>query len=285
MDLKATQDGEVVEGAEVAGMSYKVGRGGMLDGLDEALVGMSAGDEKVFTSQLVGGDLVGQDVEVAVAVAQVQEQELPELDDDFAQQASEFDTIGELTDDVRERLGRGKRLEQAAAARDAVLESLIAKVEVPLPDALVDEEVTARRRNIEQQLAYAGLTMDSYLEDEGQTLEEFEADNERHARDSLVGQILLDEIAKKDEIGIEQAELSGAHRPACAAVRAGPAVVRQPHVRAQPHPRAGRRDPAGQGARSDRGVRDRHRRLREPCRAEEPAARRHHRRAGGRGRG
>ncbi|GAA2115082.1 trigger factor [Nocardioides bigeumensis] len=207
MDLKATQDGEAVEGAEVAGMSYKVGRGGMLDGLDEALLGMSAGEEKVFTSQLVGGDLVGQDVEVAVSVAQVQEQELPELDDDFAQQASEFDTIGELTDDVRERLGRGKRLEQAAAARDAVLESLIAKVDVPLPDALVDEEVTARRRNIEQQLAYAGLTMDAYLEEEGQTLEEFEADNERHARDSLVGQILLDEIAKKDEIGIEQAEL------------------------------------------------------------------------------
>ena len=96
MDLKATQDGEVVEGAEVAGMSYKVGRGGMLDGLDEALVGMSAGEEKTFTSQLVGGDLVGQDVEVAVAVTQVQEQELPAYDDDFAQQASEFDTADEL---------------------------------------------------------------------------------------------------------------------------------------------------------------------------------------------
>ena len=79
IDLKATQDGEVVEGAEVAGMSYKVGRGGMLDGLDEALVGMSAGDERTFTSELVGGDLVGQHVEVAVAVTQVQEQELPEL--------------------------------------------------------------------------------------------------------------------------------------------------------------------------------------------------------------
>ena len=119
MDLKATKDGEVVDGAEVSGMSYRVGRGGMIDGLDEALVGLAAGDEKIFTSQLVGGDLVGEGVDVAVAVSQVQEQELPELDDEFAQMASEFDSVGELTDDVRERLGRGRRLEQAAAARDA----------------------------------------------------------------------------------------------------------------------------------------------------------------------
>ncbi len=208
IDLKATQDGEVVEGAEVAGMSYKVGRGGMLDGLDEALVGMSAGDERTFTSELVGGDLVGQPVEVAVAVTQVQEQELPELDDDFAQQASEFDTVEELTTDVRERLGRGKRLEQAAAARDAVLEALLERVEVPLPEAMVAEELTARRQNIEQQLMYAGITMDKYLEDEGQTIEEFEADQERRVRDAMAAQFVLDEIAKAEEVGVEQAELS-----------------------------------------------------------------------------
>ena len=208
IDLKATQDGEVVEGAEVAGMSYKVGRGGMLDGLDEVLVGMSAGDERTFTSELVGGDLVGQPVEVAVAVTQVQEQELPELDDDFAQQASEFDTVAELTADVRERLGRGKRLEQAAAARDAVLEALLERVEVPLPEAMVAEELTARRQNIEQQLMYAGITMDKYLEDEGQTIEEFEADQERRVRDAMAAQFVLDEIAKTEELGVEQAELS-----------------------------------------------------------------------------
>jgi trigger factor len=208
IDLKATQDGEVVEGADVSGMSYKVGRGGMLDGLDEALVGMSAGEEKTFTSQLVGGDLVGQDVEVSVTVAQVQEQDLPEYDDEFAQMASEFDTVDELTADVRERLGRGKRLEQAAAARDAVLESLLEKVEVPLPDSLVTDELNARRQSIEQQLAMAGITMDKYLEDEGQTLEEFEAELERRVRDAIAAQFVLDEIAKKEEFGVDQGELS-----------------------------------------------------------------------------
>ena len=208
LDLKATQDGEIVEGAEVSGMSYQVGRGGMLDGLDEALAGMSAGDEKTFTSQLVGGDLVGADVEVAVAVSQVQEQELPELDDDFAQMASEFDTVAELTDDVRERLGRGKRLEQAAAARDAVLEKLLEQVEIPLPESIVADELTARRQNVEQQLAYAGITMEKYLEDEKQTVEEFEADLERRVRDAVAAQFILDEVAKKEELGVDQNELS-----------------------------------------------------------------------------
>ena len=208
MDLVATRDGEPIEGAEVSGMSYRVGRGGMLDGLDEALVGMAAGDQKTFQSELVGGDLVGAAVDVAVTVSQVQEQELPELDDEFAQMASEFDTVEELTVDVRERLGRGRRLEQAAAARDAVLEQLLDRVDVPLPEAVVTDELNARRQNLEQQLAYSGITMDKYLEDEGQTMEEFEAELERGVRDAVAAQFLLDEIAKKEEFGIDQAELS-----------------------------------------------------------------------------
>ncbi len=208
IDLKATKDGETVEGAEIAGFSYEVGRGGMIDGLDDALTGVSAGEEKVFTSQLVNGDLVGEDVEVAVTVNQVQEQELPELDDDFAQMASEFDTFAELQDDVRERLTRGKRLEQAAAARDAVLEALLEKVEVPLPESLVTEELNARRGSVEQQLAHAGMSLDAYLEEEGQTQEEFEADLERRVRDSVAAQFLLDEIADRFEIGVDQDELT-----------------------------------------------------------------------------
>ena len=208
IDLTATRDGEVVDGAELTGMSYQVGRGGMIEGLDEALTGMAAGEEKTFTTQLVGGDLVGQEVEVQVKVTQVQEQELPELDDDFAQDASEFDTVAELQDDVRERLQRGKRLEQAAAARDAVLEALLEKMEIPLPDALVTDELNARRQSIEQQLVYAGMTMDAYLEEQGQTQEEFEADLERRVRDAVAAQFVLDEIAKKEEFGVDQNELS-----------------------------------------------------------------------------
>ena len=109
---------------------------------------------------------------------------------------------------MRERLGRGKRLEQAAAARDAVLEKLLEQVEVPLPESVVADELNARRQNIEQQLAYAGITMEKYLEDEEQTVEEFEADLERRVRDAVAAQFILDEIAKKEEFGVDQNELS-----------------------------------------------------------------------------
>ncbi len=208
IDLKAMKDGEVVEGAEVAGMSYQIGRGGMLEGLDEALTGMAVGEEKTFQSQLVGGDQVGEDVDVEVQVTAVKEQELPELDDDFAQTASEFDTVAELTEDVRLRLVRGKRLEQAAAARDAVLEKVLDLVEVPLPEAVVEAELQARRENVQQQLTYAGMTMEQYLDSEGQTVDEFEKDLEERVRDAVAAQFILDEVAKKEEIGVDQTELS-----------------------------------------------------------------------------
>jgi trigger factor len=208
IDLTASRDGEAVEGGEVSGYSYKVGSGDMLEGIDDALRGLSAGEEATFTSQLLGGDLAGVDVEVKVSLTAVKEQELPELDDDFAQTASEFDTIGELRQDVATRLERGKRLEQAAAARDAVLEQLLDAAEIPLPEGVLAEELAGRRQEIEQQLTYSGMTMDQYLEGESQTIDEFEAELEKRVRDAMASQFLLDEIARTEEIGVEQDELS-----------------------------------------------------------------------------
>jgi trigger factor len=207
MDLVARKDGRPIEGAEVTGMSYQVGKGGMLDGLDEALAGMAAGDERTFTSQLVGGDQAGEDVEVEVTVGSVKEQELPELDDDFAQTASEFDTVDELREDVRTRLSRSKRLEQAAEARDAVLEKLLDLVDVPLPDGVVESEIAARREQVEQQLDFAGLSMEQYLDSEKQTVDEFEADLEKRVRDAVAAQFVLDQVARQEEIGVDEGEL------------------------------------------------------------------------------
>jgi trigger factor len=208
IDLKATKDGEDIEGGEVSGYSYKVGAGDMLEGIDDALRGLSAGEEATFTSQLVGGDLAGEDVDVTVKVDAVKEQELPEVDDDFAEEASEFETVAELREDIRTRLGRGKRLEQAAAARDAVLERLLDQVDVPLPDAMVDAELNGRKQELQQQLMYAGMTLEQYLDNEKQTIDEFDAELEKRVRDSVAAQFVLDAIAKKEELGVDQSELS-----------------------------------------------------------------------------
>ncbi|HSS67029.1 MAG TPA: trigger factor [Nocardioidaceae bacterium] len=208
IDLSASKDGEAIEEAQATGMSYQVGRATMLEGLDEALVGLSAGDEATFQSTLVGGVYKDQTVDVTVKVTAVKEQELPELDDEFAQTASEFDTVDELRADIGERLTRGSRLEQAGAARDAVLEKLLTMVEVPLPEAAVSDELLERRGSIEQQLAYAGLTEEEYLESEGQSADEFAQDLDKRVRDSMAAQFVLDDIATAESLAVSEQELT-----------------------------------------------------------------------------
>ncbi|MBA2574545.1 MAG: trigger factor [Nocardioidaceae bacterium] len=208
IDLSAAKDGEPIEEAQATGMSYQVGRGTLLEGLDEVLEGMSAEDEKTFPSTLVGGEFKDQSVDVTVKVTAVKEQELPDLDDEFAESASEFDTLDELKADVRDRLTRGARIEQAGAARDAALEKLLTLVEIPLPDAAVSGELQSRRDSIDQQLAYAGITKADYLESEGQTEEEFAEELDKRVREAMAAQFLLDDIAVAESLSVEEAELT-----------------------------------------------------------------------------
>ena len=208
IDLSAAQNGEDIAEAQAAGMPYTVGKATMLEGLDEALIGLSAGETKTFSTQLVGGDLAGQDVDVTVTVKDVKEQQLPELDEEFAQTASEFDTIDELKADLTDRVTRGKRMEQANEARDLILDEIVATIEAPLPENLVTEEITNRRQQIEQQLAVAGIPFQQYLDDEEQTVDEFEADLEKRVRDALIAQFVLDQVVADREFGIDDDELS-----------------------------------------------------------------------------
>ena len=125
----------------VEGISYEVGSGNMLEGMDDALVGMTAGETKTFTAPLAGGEHEGQDADCTVTVQSVKVRELPELDDEFAQLASPFDTLDELKDDLRSQAEQAKKFEQGVQARDKVLEHLLEVTEVPVPDGIVADEV------------------------------------------------------------------------------------------------------------------------------------------------
>lgn len=209
LDLAAAhKDGTVIEDATAEGLPYRVGGAEMLDGLDEAVTGLEPGATATFATTLVGGELKDTEVDVTVTVTEVKQTELPELDEEFVQMASEFDTLDELRADLRERITRGKRMEQAAEARDLVLDELLSKVEVPLPEALVAEELAARRQQIEQQLAFSGVAFEQYLDDQEQTADEFEAELEKSVHDSIVSQFILDQIVKTDEIGLDDNELT-----------------------------------------------------------------------------
>lgn len=210
IDLSASKDGEELADATAEGMEYEIGSSGMLDGLDEAVTGLSAGESADFVSTLVGGPQKGEQADIHVTVTQVQEQELPELDDEFAQMASEFDTLDELRASVAERLTNAGRLDQAAKARDAVLEGLIAQLDIALPESVIATEIEARKTSIQSQLDGAGIDLDDYLAETGEAenAESFWADVEKRSADAMKAQLVLDKTAEEAGVTVEQNDLT-----------------------------------------------------------------------------
>lgn len=207
LDLAATVGGEEVPGGTATGLSYQIGSGDLLEGLDEAVTGKKAGDATVFSTTLVAGEYEGQSAEVAVTVQAVNERELPAADDTWAETTG-FATFAELEADVRSRLDRMKKLEQGVEARDKVLEALLERVDVPLPESVVEAEVEWRRESTTQQLAQAGMTLDQYLEAEGKGEDDFGDEVREGATTAVKAQFVLDAVADAEELGVSDAELT-----------------------------------------------------------------------------
>jgi trigger factor len=208
IDLSATVDGEEVEEARTSGLSYEVGSGEMIEGIDEAIIGTSAGEEKTFNTNLVAGDLAGREAEVTVKVNTVKVRELPEPDDEFAQLASEFDTIDELRTDLRERLTRVKRMQQGVQARDKVLEALLEVTEVPLPESVVDSEIEMRQHDAVHTFDHDEEKFNEFLGEQGKTREEFDADVREEAEKAVKTQLVLDSIADAENVNVDDNELT-----------------------------------------------------------------------------
>ncbi len=208
IDLAASVDGEAVDEASTEGLSHEVGSGQLIDGLDEALVGLKAGESKVFTTKLVAGEHAGADADVTVTVNSVKERELPEVDDEFAQMASEFDTVDELKESLRERVAQSKKAEQANAIGAAVLDKLLETVEVPLPENVVDGEIEGQQHQIIHALNHDDDQLAKFLEAQGTTREEWDAEARESAEKSVKTQLLLDAIADAEETEVGQDELT-----------------------------------------------------------------------------
>jgi trigger factor len=208
IDLSATVAGDAVPDLTAKGLSYQVGGGALLEGLDEAVVGLSAGETRDFTTTLVGGDHAGEEAVVTVEVKSVKERELPELDDDFAQTASEFDTLDELRSDVRSRVENMKTVQQGVQARDRVLEKLLDSVDLPLPEGVVKAEIDARNHSLAHQLESAGMSRADFLAAEGQTEEEFDAELLKSTRDAMTAQFVLEKIVEKEKLSVNEQELT-----------------------------------------------------------------------------
>lgn len=193
IDITATIDGAEIDSA--TGLSYQVGAGTMLEGLDEAVTGLSAEEEAIFDTTLVGGEHAGEAAQVKVAVKTVKERELPEANDDFAQLASEFDTLAELREDLAKQAAESKVVGQGVEARDKVLDKLVELIEVPVPDSVVEEQLEAHFN-----------PENAHGEGEHDT-EEHRAEVKANTARAFQNEIILDAIADKEEVSVSQNEL------------------------------------------------------------------------------
>ena len=190
IDLVATKDGKDLDGGTANDLSYEVGSASMIDGLDEALVGLAANGEKSFDTALVGM-AEGEKGTVKVTVKAVKERELPPVDDAFAKLASEFETLAELKADLTTRLTRLKEMEQGAQARDLLVEKLTSTVEIPLPAEIIEAEVN------------------DHLEKEGRLEDDkHRAEVELEVRTTITREFLLDSIVKAESVAVNESELT-----------------------------------------------------------------------------
>lgn len=208
IDLSATVDGTDVPEAATEGLSHEVGSGQLIEGLDDAIIGLKVGESKVFTTKLAAGEYAGKDADVTVTVKSVKERELPEADDDFAQLASEFDTIGELKESLTDQVRRVKSVQQAEQIRDKAIEALLEQTEVPLPEKIVQAQIDDALHNAIHGLDHDEDKFAEQLTEQGSSREEFDADNKTNAEKAVKTQLLMDAVADKLDIQVGQNDLT-----------------------------------------------------------------------------
>lgn len=191
IDIAAEIDGEQVDAAN--DLSYQIGSGTMLDGIDEALTGLSAGEDATFETKLSGGEHAGEQAVIKVKLSAVKERELPAADDEFAQLASEFDTIDELKEDIKKQVAEAKVAEQGTQARDKVLAKLVELVEVPVPEKVIEDQLEQHFNNPNAEA--------------GHDTEEHRAEVRENTETAFKNEMVLDAVADKEEVTVDQAEM------------------------------------------------------------------------------
>ena len=191
IDIAAEIDGEQVDAAN--DLSYQIGSGTMLDGIDEALTGLSAGEDATFETKLSGGEHAGEQAVIKVKLSAVKERELPEADDEFAQLASEFDTLDELKEDIKKQVAEAKVAEQGTQARDKVLAKLVELVEIPVPEKVIEDQLEQHFNNPNAEA--------------GHDTEEHRAEVRENTETAFKNEMVLDAVADKEEVTVDQAEM------------------------------------------------------------------------------
>ncbi|WKD57167.1 Trigger factor [Corynebacterium capitovis DSM 44611] len=208
INITAEVEGEKIDDASTDGLTYKVGADDLIEGLDAALTGLKTGDTAEFTATLQRGEHKGEEAAIKVEVTQTKERVLPELDDDFAQLASEFDTVEELRESTKGRLEESLKAQQAASIRDEVLKAALEQTEFALPESIVEEQVHNRLHQVLGHMAHEENALAQFLEAQGTTREDFDKESRDLAEESVRTQLFLDAVAESEQPEVSQQELT-----------------------------------------------------------------------------
>lgn len=208
IDLSATVDGEDIPNAAAEGLSHEVGSGRLIAGLDDAVVGLSADESRVFTAKLAAGEHAGQEAQVTVAVRSVKERELPEPDDEFAQLASEFDSIDELRASLSDQVRQAKRAQQAEQIRNATIDALLEQVDVPLPESYVQAQFDSVLHSALSGLNHDEARFNELLVEQGSSRAAFDAEARTASEKDVKRQLLLDALADELQVQVGQDDLT-----------------------------------------------------------------------------
>jgi trigger factor len=209
IDISATADGEDVPQARATQLLYEVGSGGFVDGIDEALMGASAGNTRGFTSRLPAGfgEVAGREVAFTVSVAEVKAKVLPQVDDEWVADVTEFETVDELRGDLALRMSAMKRKVIADRFSEKALDLLVDEVEIELPEALVRSEMDEVLHRFVHRLESQGITLDDYFKVAGVEQDQFLDDLRLQAARSLTTRIVLESVASAAGVSVSPDEV------------------------------------------------------------------------------
>ena len=212
IDFEGFVDGVAFEGGKAEGHELEIGSGAFIPGFEEQLVGMKIDEEReikvTFPKEYFSKDLAGKDAIFKVKLHEIKKKELPELDDEFAKDVSEFDTLDELKASIKERLEKDNAQKAKYETEEAAIKAVCEKVKVDIPSGMIEMEVENMLRDFEQRLSYQGLKMEQYLKMIGKTEEEVKKEYEPQAIEAIKSRLTLEAIIKAEKLEATEKEIT-----------------------------------------------------------------------------
>ena len=211
IDFEGFVDGVAFEGGKAENHELEIGSNTFIPGFEDQIIGMKIDEEKdinvKFPDEYFSKDLAGKDATFKVKLHEIKKKELPELDDEFAKDVSEFDTLKELKESIKEKLEKENEQKAKYETEEAAIKAVCDNTEIDIPSGMIETEIDHMEKDMEQRMQYQGLTLDMYLQMIGKTKEEFRKEYEDQAKDAVKSRLVIEAVAKEEKIEADDKEV------------------------------------------------------------------------------